>query len=96
MFGVILTDTSSPPIGQIWEGGHRIPLMMRWDGNPSFPSNETRSNLVGLNDLFATLVEFAGLEVPINQAMDSVSSVEHILNKHNKDGLRDYLGTNCY
>lgn len=38
--------------GEIWEGGHHIPVMMRFD-----PASERRDNLVGLNDVYVTLCD---------------------------------------
>ena len=56
--------------GQIWEGGHRVPMIWRYDG--VFPENETRENLIGLNDVFATLCEIAGVDIPYGSAYDSI------------------------
>lgn len=75
--------------GEIYEGGIRIPLTIRWD-NGGIPKGEERSNLVGLNDLFSTLCELAGIEVPLGQAIDSISFASHL---YNKDVYtREYLG----
>jgi arylsulfatase A-like enzyme len=57
--------------GNIFEGGHRVPLIMRYDG--VFPQNQKRSKVVGLNDLYATLCELADIDVPYGSAQDSVS-----------------------
>jgi len=77
--------------GQIYEGGHLIPMMFRWDGK--IPKNETRSNLVGLSDMFSTLCELAGVEVPDDQAKDSISFANHLFQANVTDGLRRTLGT---
>mmetsp|Transcript_85 Transcript_85/g.114 ORF Transcript_85/g.114 Transcript_85/m.114 type:complete len:245 (-) Transcript_85:603-1337(-) len=77
--------------GQIWEGGHRIPMMIRWDNGP-VPRNETRSKLVGLNDLFATLCDLADVEVPEGQGIDSISFKDYLVNEHAKS-KRKWLGT---
>jgi arylsulfatase A-like enzyme len=76
--------------GSIYEGGHRVPLVMRWDG--TFPSGTNRTQLVGLNDLFSTLCEFARVEIPQLQAQDSVSFANYI-QSGNTEGLRQYLCT---
>ena len=76
--------------GQIWEGGHRIPLIMRWDGQ--FPKGERRSHLVGLNDLFATLCEIVGVQIPNGQAIDSVDFSRYIYSLNETENLRDHLG----
>ena len=77
--------------GQIYEGGHRIPFMMRWDNGP-IPAGATRSRLLGLNDLFATLCQLVGVEVPKGQAIDSVSFADYIENEENTQNLRETLG----
>jgi arylsulfatase A len=54
-----------------WEGGHRVPFIVRWPGvvNPG-----TRSDaLVHQTDLMATLAEFLGTKLPDNAGEDSVS-----------------------
>ena len=87
-------STSGPLRGtkaMIYEGGHRIPFMMRWDG--VFPMGETRDRLIGLNDVYATLCDAAGINVPSGQAMDSVSFYDYIF--HGRDeanASRDSMG----
>ncbi|MCA9241098.1 MAG: arylsulfatase [Planctomycetales bacterium] len=55
----------------IWEGGHRVPLIVRW---PGVVRPGTRcGQLVGLIDLFATTAEVLGQEVPPHVAVDSFS-----------------------
>jgi arylsulfatase A-like enzyme len=76
--------------GQIYEGGHRVPLIMRWDG--VIPAGETRPHLVGLNDLFATLCQLVGIKVPEGQAIDSISFANYARKSENSDNLRRYLG----
>lgn len=76
--------------GNIYEGGHRVPLIMRWDG--ILPQSERRSHVVGLNDVFATLCEFVGIKVPHGQAIDSNSFAEYLIDQNNQDNLRKALG----
>ena len=77
--------------GQIFEGGHRIPLMMRWDNGP-IPKAATRSHLIGLNDIFATLCQFADVPVPDKQGIDSIGFADYVQNVEATQGLRKYLG----
>jgi Arylsulfatase A and related enzymes len=80
---------------QIYEGGHRVPLVMRYDR--MFPKNETRSShFVGLNDLYATIAEIVGVKVPRRSAQDSISFASYIQSEENVQGLRKYLGTWAY
>ena len=77
---------------QIHEGGHRVPMIMRWDG--VFPSGgEKRDYHLSLTDIFATLCEIADIDVPENQAVDSVSFANYIYDVEDTSSLRTYLGT---
>ena len=55
----------------IFDGGHRIPLIVRWPGQvqPGAKSDQ----LVCLNDLMATCAEMLGVKLPENAGEDSVS-----------------------
>ena len=54
-----------------YEGGNRIPLIVRWPG--VVPARSTCDRLVGLNDLMATLAEVAQVKLAPHQAVDSIS-----------------------
>lgn len=51
----------------IWEGGHRVPLVMRWPGR--IPSTTVEST-VCLTDLLPTIAAAAGAELPAGAAPD--------------------------
>jgi arylsulfatase A-like enzyme len=53
----------------IWEGGHRVPLLVRWPGKvrPGGTSDE----VVCLTDLFATAAALAGARLPEDAGEDS-------------------------
>ena len=56
--------------GFVYEGGHRIPFIVRWDNG--IPANQIiRDQLIGLHDVFATLASIAGATVDADQAHDS-------------------------
>ena len=74
--------------GAIYEGGHRIPMIMRYDKR--MPANETRSHLVGLNDIYATFLDMARIKKPRWSAQDSVSFANYAEKGEDK-GLREYL-----
>ena len=79
----------------MYEGGHRIPLIMRYDG--LFPANQRRSKLIGINDIFATVCDLVGIEIPKGDtALDSKSFVDYIKDEEKKKGLRNYLGVWLY
>jgi len=54
-----------------WEGGHRIPLILRWPRGikPGLVSDRT----VSLTDVMATLAELTGQALPAQSAEDSLS-----------------------
>lgn len=55
----------------IWDGGHRVPFIVRWPGTvaPGSISDQT----ICLTDLFATMGEITETELPAGSAEDSVS-----------------------
>ncbi len=55
----------------IWDGGHRIPFIVRWPGRVSAGSK--CDQLICLTDLFATVAGVVGSEVPDGTCEDSVS-----------------------
>ncbi len=54
----------------IWEGGHRVPFIVRW---PAKVKPAVSAALVELNDLFATLAEISGAPLAADSAEDSFS-----------------------
>ncbi|MDG2423868.1 MAG: arylsulfatase [Phycisphaerales bacterium] len=54
----------------IWEGGHRIPLLVRWPGVVN--SNSTSDEIICLTDLFATCVTAGGGHWDSQAGEDSV------------------------
>ncbi len=55
----------------LFEGGHRIPFIVRWPGQT--PAGARSSELIGQLDFFATCAEVLGARLPANAAEDSVS-----------------------
>lgn len=55
----------------IFDGGHRIPFLVRWPGRVH--AGTTSGQLICLSDLFATCAEVLGAKLPDNAAEDSVS-----------------------
>jgi len=54
-----------------WEGGHRMPFILRWPAG--MKGGGTTDRTICFTDLFATLGELTGAEIPTGQAPDSVS-----------------------
>jgi hypothetical protein len=57
--------------GRIYEGGQRVPLMVRWPGKVEPAS--TSDAIVGAIDLYPTILEALGLEKPAGHVVDGVS-----------------------
>ncbi len=75
--------------GAIYEGGHRVPLIIRRDG--IFPENEERTHFVGLTDIYSTLCDLARVDIPRGSAIDSVSFTRYLRDKRNTGSLRKDL-----
>ncbi len=52
-----------------WEGGHRVPLLVRWPGQVK--AGTTCAQLVSLTDVMATVAAIVGVELPRDAAEDS-------------------------
>lgn len=70
----------------IYEGGHRVPFLVRWPG--SAPAGKTSDQLVCLTDVFATVAEVAGATVPPTAAEDSFSFAPVF---RGEAGVRDHV-----
>lgn len=57
----------------IWEGGHRVPLVIRWP--EKIAPATTCSQTMCLVDFFATFAEITGYQIPDNAAEDSYSNL---------------------
>ncbi len=63
--------------GDIWEGGHRVPFVVRWPGRVTPGSSTDR--LLCLNDILATCAELVGANLPDDAAEDSFSFLSTVL-----------------
>jgi arylsulfatase A-like enzyme len=57
----------------IYDGGHRIPLVIQWPR--TIPAGTTSDQIVCLGDFFATIADHLGDQLPDNCAEDSVSNL---------------------
>ena len=55
----------------IWDGGHRLPFLLRWPG--TVKAGNVCNQRVGLFDLFATVAEITGQGIPESAGEDSIS-----------------------
>ncbi len=81
--------------GGIWEGGHRVPLIARWgDGTAAgstIAPGTTSDQLVGLQDLVATLADLLGEQLPPDAAEDSESFLPALLGRQDAPPGRRHL-----
>ena len=56
----------------IWEGGHRVPFIVRWP-NGKVPAGQVSDQLICLTDFMPTSAEILGVNLPKNTAEDGVS-----------------------
>jgi arylsulfatase A len=71
----------------IYDGGHRIPLIIRWPGHVARGSQN--NDFVCLGDFMATCAELLGVQLPDNTAEDSISFLPQLLGRG--PGKRDVL-----
>ena len=57
----------------VWEGGHRVPLVATWPGK--IPQGVVRKELFTQVDLMATLAEAAGIPLPAGASQDGASEL---------------------
>jgi arylsulfatase A-like enzyme len=63
----------------VWEGGHRIPFIVKWPGK--IEAGSTNDKLICLTSLMATCADIAGLEVPADAGEDSYSILSLLKDK---------------
>ena len=74
----------------IYEGGHRVPFLVRWPVG-IFQPGRTWTGLVGQTDILATVAEVIGAELPENGAEDSQSFANVLLNPESKHQRRPLI-----
>lgn len=76
-----------------WEGGHRIPFIVRWPGK--IPTNTVSSQLISQTDLMATLAAIVNAQLPDNAAEDSFNMLPAWCDE-NHPPIRPYLLTQAF
>lgn len=80
--------------GDIYEGGHRIPLIVRWPG--MVEANSVCDSIVGLQDLFATCAAILGQDLPVDVAEDSYNILPYFLGDTLNEPVRkDIIYNSC-
>jgi arylsulfatase A len=57
----------------IWEGGHRVPCVVRWPGK--VPAGKVNEGLLSQIDIYATIATAVGAEIPSGSAEDSFNQL---------------------
>ena len=63
--------------GETWEGGQRVPFIVRWPGQVD--AGQTCEDILTAMDVFATLSEISGADMPSDVTLDSVSAAGALL-----------------
>lgn len=71
-----------------WEGGHRVPFLVRWPGRVK--AGTTSTQLTSLTDVMATVAAIIGVELPDNAAEDSFNMLPAWLGE-DRAAIRPYL-----
>ncbi len=72
----------------IWEGGHRVPFVVRWPGKT--PKAATSNELIELTDLIATCAAIVGAEIPAGMGEDSRNALPALTHVKPDKRVRDY------
>jgi len=71
-----------------WEGGHRVPFIVRWPGKVK--PGSTSAQTVSLTDVMATCAAVCGATLPSDAATDSCNLLPVLLNGDGTKPARDY------
>ncbi len=71
-----------------WEGGHRIPFIVRWPGY--IPEGKVSKELISNVDILATFASLVGHKLKIDEGLDSYNLLPAFVGK-NKNPIRDHF-----
>ena len=78
----------------VWEGGHRVPLIIKWPGHVK--KGAVSDMLFSQIDLMATLTAALGIELPGNAATDSYNLLPGLLGEETDLPVREVLIHNTF
>jgi len=70
-----------------FEGGVRVPFIIRWPGKVK--ADTTNDSMIGIIDMLPTFCEIAGVEVPKDRVIDGVNILPQLLGNKDSKPLRD-------
>jgi arylsulfatase A-like enzyme len=78
-----------------WEGGHRVPFIVRWPG--VFPKGLVTDQMINTTDIFATVASIIGYKLKDEDARDSFDMLPAMLGTQDKNkSIRPYLLTQSF
>jgi arylsulfatase A len=72
----------------VWEGGHRVPFVVRWPGHT--PAETKCGDLICLTDMLATFAAIFGRELQPGEGPDSLNVLPAILDQPHNKSLRPF------
>ena len=72
-----------------YEGGHRVPFIVRWPGK--IKANTRSEQIISLADIMATCADIIDVELPTNAAEDSVSLLPVLIGKKVDGSLHELV-----
>ena len=76
--------------GDIWEGGHRVPFIAKWEGQ--ITAGTSSDQLICISDIYATCHQLISEnDLPADQGEDSFSFLDILLNKKGKSGRENII-----
>jgi arylsulfatase A-like enzyme len=75
--------------GDVWEGGHRMPFIVRWPGRVQ--PGTTSGQLICFTDVMATFADILGAKLPQDAGEDSFSFLPLLLGKKRDKPVRDTM-----
>ncbi|MBI2477711.1 MAG: arylsulfatase [Planctomycetia bacterium] len=72
----------------IWEGGHRVPFVVRWPGKT--PRGAVSKELIELTDLLATCAAIVDAKLPEGMGEDSRNALPALLTAQPAEPVRDF------
>jgi arylsulfatase A-like enzyme len=73
--------------GMIWEGGHRVPFIVRWPGKIALGSENHEP--IGLVDMFSTFAAITGSDLSSDMAEDSYNLLPYWFGEKLKETVRE-------